>query len=76
MSYYQDLNNMYNAIEQVITDCTKSKTKEIDLLKFIDTLTLKHAVSDKAIMKRLTLLEKIGKVSVKKDKVIILGAFE
>ena len=76
MSYYQDLNNMYNAIEQVITDCTKSKVKEIDLLKFIDTLTLKHAVSEQSIMKRLTLLEKIGKVSVKKDKIIITGALE
>jgi hypothetical protein len=67
---------MYNAIEQVITDCTKSKVKEIDLLKFIDTLTLKHAVSEQSIMKRLTLLEKIGKVSVKKDKIIITGALE
>jgi hypothetical protein len=67
---------MYNAIEQVITDCTKSKVKEIDLLKFIDTLTLKHPVSQSAIMKRLTLLEKIGKVSVKKDKIIVIGALE
>lgn len=58
MNYYKELNSMYSSLERIL------KSQEISVDDLVYNLTKQFRVGEKAVIKRVELLKRLGYVEV------------
>jgi hypothetical protein len=69
MGYYEELNKMSNQLELILKEF-KIKKRPINKTDLIYNLTKSFKISEKAILRKIEILEEMGKVKIKENNFV------